>query len=222
MTETELELAALAAPVVTRYRFTVPYDPGDLIPGYVTRDGSVGVAPLRDVYGLAGACFAVNYGQGTTFITAKTGLTAAQPDLDLDIPSGTAILPLSFGIAFGAMTGTANHFFLQYGSSLVGAGTSSAATAGPTPFGSARGTACTARQAYSGSGTAPASPIELFDIDASTAASNGTPYTFTWTPPTLEPIVGPACVVGYGVSTTTALTFKAVLTYAEFPANYFT
>lgn len=190
----------------------------------LSRDGSLRTHTLVQALALAGRVYVVNFGQGTTFVTAKTGLTAAQPDFDLDVPAGTAVIPLALSLSFGAMTGTANHFFAQRGSSVVGAGTSSAATVGPTNANQAAGLAsvCTARQAYSGSGTAPVSPLELFALDDPTAATGSVPLAFAWQPPTLQPLIGPACLVGYGVSTTTALTFKAVLTYAELPASYIT
>lgn len=190
----------------------------------LSRDGSLRTLQLAQTLALAGRVFVVNYGQGTTFVTAKTGLTAAQPDFDLDVPAGTAVIPLSLSLSFGAMTGTVNHFFVQRGSNLVGAGTSSAATVGPTNANQAAAlvSVCAARQAYSVSGTAPSSPLELWALDDPTAATGSVPLAFTWTPQTLYPIVGPGCLVGYGVSTTTALTFKAVLTYAELPAQYVT
>ena len=183
----------------------------------VTRDGSLRVAAIRDALGLSAKVFAANYGQGTTFVTAKTSLTAAQPDFNLDIPNGTAIYLLSIGLSFGAMTGTANHFFVQTGTGLVGNGTSSAATAGPTNMlrPSTFASACTARQAYSGSGTAPANPLEIFSLDDPTAATGSVPLQFLYQSPSLSPLVGPASVSGYGVSTTTALTFKAIVVWAE-------
>lgn len=202
--------------------FDSPDVDGQLATIFATRDGSLRVAELAHTLGLAGRVFAVNYGQGTTFVTAKTGFTAAQPDFDLDIPSGTAVIPLGLFLAFGAMTGTVNHFFVQVAAGLVGAGTSTAATAGPLnmSIGTAIPSLCTARQAYSGNGTAPAAPLEVFAVEDPTAATGSVPLTFEWQPVTFAPIIGPACIVGYGVSTTTALTFKAVLVYAELPAQY--
>lgn len=187
----------------------------------VTRDGALRIAEQRDSLGLFGKVFAANYGQGTTFVTAKTSLTAAQPDFNLDIPNGTAIYLLSIGLSFGAMSGTANHFFVQTGTALVGNGTSSAATAGPTNMirPSTFTSLCTARQAYSGSGTAPANPLEIFALDDPTAATGSVPLQFTYTSPSLTPLVGPASLSGYGVSTTTALTFKAVVVWAEVSAD---
>lgn len=201
-----------------------PRTPGDPTCVYATRSGQLTVAEIGNLLGLQGLAFAVNWGQGTTFVTAKLGpqQTNAQPDLDLDIPTGTAIIPLRFQVAFGAMAGTANHFFLFVGNGVIGAGTSSAATAGPTPFGSGFVSKCTARQAYSGSGTAPGSLIEVFSVEDPTAGTGSVPLVFSWTPPTLLPIIGPASIVGYGISTTTALTFKAQLVYVEVPAQLFT
>lgn len=193
----------------------VPYDGASVL--QLSKDGSLRVAEQRDTLGLFGKVYAANYGQGTTFVTAKTALTAAQPDFNLDIPNGTTIYLLGLNLSFATMAGTANHFFVQTGTSNVGNGTSSAATAGPTNMmrGSPFTSACTARQAYSVSGTAPANPLEIFALDDPTAATGSVPLTFSYVPPSLTPLVGPASVSGYGVSTTTALTFKCVLVWAE-------
>lgn len=190
-------------------------------PLQITRDGSLRIAEQRDTLGLFGKVFAANYGQGTTYVTAKTGLTAAQPDFNLDIPNGVSVYILSIGLSFGAMAGTANHFFVQVGSGNVGNGTSTAATVGPTnmlrtsPFASV----CTARQAYSANGTAPSNPLEIFALDDPTAATGSVPLNFTYVSPSLTPLYGPASISGYGVSTTTALTFKCVLVWAEVPSD---
>jgi len=217
----ELDALLDLAPVGNRYLFQQPESPGDSNSFWSTPDGALGVAEIRNALGLLDVAYIVNYGAATTFVTAKTGLTAAQPDLNLDIPAGTSVILLGFQVAFGAMTGTVNHFWLQFGSSLVGNGTSNAATGGPTSLGTPILSACTARQAYSGSGTAPASPLELFSLEDPTAATGSVPLAFAWNPETLFPIIGPASIQAYGVSTTTALTFKAQLYYAEVPSSYF-
>src|SRR5262245_5286396 len=92
------------------------------------RDGSYIAADWLVAMSLEGRVFQANYGQGTTFITCKTGLTAAQPDTNLDVPAGTTVIPLALHLAVAAMTGTANHIFFQAGGgNVVGNGTSSAA-----------------------------------------------------------------------------------------------
>ena len=199
-----------------------PYQIGNTVaqgatPLQATRDGSLRIAEQRDTLGLFSKVYACNFGQGTTFVTAKTTLTAAQPDFNLDIPNGTAIYLLGMNLVFGAMTGTANHFFVQTGSGNVGNGTSSAATDPPTnmtrgvPFTSL----CTARQAYSANGTAPVNPLEIFAVEDPTAGTGSVPLSFQYVTPSLTPLIGPASISGYGVSTTTALTFKAILVWAE-------
>lgn len=216
MSMNDYELDLIGAAVSDPYQVgNTPYS--GVSPLQLTKDGSIRVAEQRDTLGLFGKVFAANYGQGTTYVTAKTGLTAAQPDFNLDIPNGTAIYILSIGLTFGAMTGTANQFFVQTGSSNVGNGTSAAATDPPTnmlrtsPFASN----CVARQAYSGNGTAPANPMEIYAWNDGQASTGSVPLANTYIPPTLFPLVGPASVSGYGVSTTTALTFKCVLVWAE-------
>lgn len=190
-------------------------------PLQITRDGSLRIAEQRDTLGLFGKVFAANFGQGTTYVTAKTALTAAQPDFNLDIPNGVAAYLLQINLTVGAMTGTANQFFVQVGSSNVGNGTSSAATVGPTNMlrTSAFSSVCTARQAYSGNGTAPVNPLEIWAVNDGQASTGAIPLTFQYVAPSLTPLYGPASISGYGVSTTTALTFKAVVVWAEVAAD---
>lgn len=218
----DAEARALGVEVGFGDAFAIPANPGDLVVPKASRAGAQWTTDVIHELGMLGRVFVVNYGQGTTFVTAKTGLTAAQPDFNLDVPSGVCVLPLSLSLAIGAMTGTANHFFVQVGNTLTGNGTSTAATAGPLNIGPALAATsqCTARQAYSANGTAPGSPRELYALEDPTAGAGSVPLVFSWIPPTFVPIVGPACIAGYGVSTTTALTFKATLIYVELPADF--
>ena len=188
----------------------------------MTRDGSLRTVDIADSMTLGGRSFVVNYGQGTTSVAGKTALTAAQPDFLLDVPSGTAAMIFGLDLVFAAMAGTANHFFVQMGTGNVGTGTSTAASAGPTSLnqGTRLNTVCTARQAFTVNGNAPGNPVELFAIEDVTAATGSVPLAFMWNPVPYPILVGPACLVGYGVSTTTAVQFKAVLTYAELPTEY--
>ncbi len=194
------------------------------------RDGSYIAADWLVAMALEGRIFQVNFGQGTTYVTAKTALTAAQPDLNLDVPQGVVVIPLAFHLTIGALAGTANHFFLQAGQgNVVGNGTSSAATGGPFSVFQGQGpipTGCTARQAYSGNGTAPGSASggslnEFVSWDQIAANGAGSSNVYDWNINFVLPtiITGPGSISGYGVSTTTALQFKAILTYLELPAS---
>lgn len=212
--------SVLAARVGSTGDFTRPGNPSNYTTVAATPDGSLQVVDLIRTLGLQGLVFGINYGQGTTFVSAKTSLTATEPDMVLDVPNGTTIIPLQINLSFATMAGTANHFFVQIGHGTVGSGTSTVATAGPTAFGSGFQSKCVGFQAYSGAGTAPATPIEIFSLDDPTAATGSVPLSFQWTPPSFLPLVGPATIAGYGASTTSAITFKAQIIWAELPSAY--
>lgn len=196
------------------------------------RDGSYIAADWFVALALEGRLFQANFGQGTTAVTCKTALTVAQPDINLDVPAGTTVIPLAFHLGAFAMAGTANHFFVQAGGgNLVGNGTSSAADsltsvfAGQGPF----PTACTARKAYSGSGTAPGtgsnalpgSLVEFISFEQTAASAAGSCNIYDWNINFVCPVIvtGPGSISGYGVSTSTAMQIKAILTYLEVPTD---
>lgn len=196
------------------------------------RDGSYVAADWLVALALEGRIFVANFGQAITAVTCKTGWVPAQPDVNLDIPLGMTVVPLSFHLAVFAMTGTANHFFLQgCTGNVVGNGTSTAADSltnvfqGQGPFASA----CTARKAYTGSGTAPgtgsnANPgtiNEFMSFEQTAVSAAGSANYYDWTNNFVLPsiLTGPASISGYGVSTTTAMQIKGVLAFIEVPTD---
>lgn len=204
--------------------FAIPFAPDDVMGLRGTADGSARTSEILHTLGIAGVTYAANYGQANTYVTGKVvgSFLATEPDLNLDIPAGVCVIPLGLNMSCGAMTGTLNHFFLTVGNGVVGNGTSSAATVPPQPLSPGLGypSKCTARQAYSGAGTAPVLPLEVWSWDVPTTPAATANLSFTWTPVTLAPIVGPASISGYSVATTTAYTFKAQLLWAELPAAW--
>lgn len=196
------------------------------------RDGSAVGADWLVALALEGRVFVANYGQGTTVVACKTGLTAAQPDTNLDIPYGTAVIPLSLHVSMAVMAGTANHIFFQASTgNVVGNGTSSAADSLVNVLqGQGLSSACTARKAYSGSGTAPgtgsnANPgtvSEIVSYEAVVAAAAGVQQYYDWNANFALPsiVIGPGAISGYGVSTGSAASIKVILTFLEFPADW--
>lgn len=196
------------------------------------RDGAQVSADWLVACALEGRIFQANYGQGTTTVTCKTGLTAAQPDTNLDVPFGTSVVPLAIHVAMATMAGTANHIFFQASTgNVVGNGTSSAADSLVCVLqGQGIASACTARKAYSGSGTAPgtgsnANPGTLSEIasyEAVVAAAAGVQQFYDWNVNFLMPsiVIGPGAISGYGVSTGSAAAVKVILTFLEFPSDW--
>jgi hypothetical protein len=194
---------------------------GTLAPCRATRDGTAAEIPWVQMLALEGREFCVNYGQNNTFVTGHAGgPTAGQPDANLDIPAGTVVIPLYLAVFINTVPGTAPIQYLDINGNLTGNGTSSAATAGPfntrlvqAPVGSAT----TARQAYTVTGTAPTTILEVSPLPTP-AANQLTTYNFVQTAPTL-PIQGPASISYYNSATTTGSTFKATLCWIELPAS---
>lgn len=196
------------------------------------RDGSTVSADWLVALALEGRIFVANYGQGTTVVACKTALTAAQPDTNLDIPAGTTVIPLSIHVAMAVMAGTANHIFFQAGTgNVVGNGTSSAADSLVNIFqGQGLQSGCTARKAYSGSGTAPGTGAnslpgtlsEIVSYEAVVAAAAGVQQFYDWNANFALPTIlnGPASISGYGVSTGSAASIKVILTFLEFPTDW--
>ncbi len=197
------------------------------------RDGSFIAADWFVAMALEGRVFTANYGQAVTAVTCKTGFTPAQPDMNLDVPAGTTVIPLAFHLTTFAMAGTVNHFFLQGGSgNVVGNATSTAADSltsiiqGQGPV----ATACTARKAYTVSGTPPGtgsnnlpgSLVEFVSFESPAAAAAGVATYYDWNCNFFLPtiITGPGSVSGYGVSTSTAMQVKGILIYLEVPSDF--
>lgn len=185
-----------------------------------SRDGAIVEIPWQQAAGLEGRIFVANFGQQNTFINGTVNFTNGAPAANIDIPTGTTVIPLFFNVTTGTVAGTAPGHFLEINANTTGNGTSSAVTAGPfnmrlgdQPFASR----ITARQTYTAAGTAPTTIAEVLSGPAPVAGVQLSVNFITALP--ITPIVGPASISYYNFATTTASTFKAQLIWVELPSS---
>src|SRR3990167_7221428 len=63
------------------------------------RDGSLSVAQLAQVMAMEGRVFVVNAGSATAPITmGATSIDTTEPDVDLEVPAGTLVIPLYINV----------------------------------------------------------------------------------------------------------------------------
>ena len=184
-----------------------------------TRDAALVSQDWRFALAMEGRAYVVNYGTPGSVITGATSITAAQPLINLDIPTNTSVIPVMFNITATAASGTVTNLLLRGATNLVGAGTSSGATVTPTNTNQNSGntSACTARQAYSANGTAPTGVFDLFTYNM--LAASASPSSAIWMPVVPMVLVGPASINGYTTATTTAPNIVAQLWYIELPST---
>lgn len=183
----------------------------------LTRDGALFTANWYLALLLEGKVWAASFGSQGSAITGVTSAAPLQPSANLDIPTGTAVIPVSFNLTATAMAGTVTNFRLRGGSGLVGAGTSTAVTPQNMNQNFTTASGCTARQAYSGNGAAQTLTVDLFS--ASALAASGVPATFLWQPQMPMILKGPASINLDSQATTTAPVFYAQLVWIELPST---
>lgn len=172
------------------------------------RDGTLSMADFFLVCALEGVLCHADVGTSTTPITFKTGFTAAQPELAVDIDSGYAIIPVSLQVYLETSAGTINEIVAQASlGTKVGAGTSTAITPRNANTGYSAPAGVTVYSAYSGNGTAPTTPTEFYRSGYPFADATGAPVKkFEWNPANFAPVVikGPGALAVYVGGTTTA------------------
>src|SRR5689334_5470783 len=93
-----------------------------------TKDGAAFGADYWLKLALEGRLFLASVGTLTTPVTFSIGLTALQPSVVVDVPAGTAIIPLYLNVHLEASAGTINEVVFLTSESAIGAGTSTAIT----------------------------------------------------------------------------------------------
>lgn len=147
---------------------------------------------------------------------AKTAYDADQPQLVVDVPSGTSIVPLELLVSLEASAGTLTEVILGCAGALSGSGTSTAVTPANLWIAPSNGTApasrCSSYRQYTGNSTditAESDFIEFYREVYAFADTTGDPIkTFKWSamvspPPVLN---GAASLVLWIVAAGTAPT----------------
>lgn len=193
------------------------------------RDGSMSMADWVFAMTLAGYGHTVSVGTATTVATFKTGYTAAQPEVVIDVPGGAAIIPIYILVSLEDSAGTDNEFVFLTSLTQVGAGTSTAIAA-TTVLNNLNGSAaagfatrCSVYSLYSGNGTAPTGIVEFWRgvypfADATTDPVKRWEWSFRTHPPVI--VTGTGALVGYVGGTGTAPAGYIKVGYIEVPTNF--
>jgi len=186
----------------------------------LTPDGSVFTADWLHALALEGRVFNASVGTATTPITFKTGYTTAQPELAVDVPSGTTIIPIYVGVYLEDSAGTDNEVVMLTSTTAVGAGMSTAITPKSSRTDNPIATNCSVYSAYSGNGTAPTVNAEFFRAGYAFADANTQPpklFEYDVRRAPMQVVVGTGSLVVYVGGTTTAPAGFIKAVWAELP-----
>lgn len=127
-----------------------------------------------------GRVFVANVGTATTPTNwAKTAYDADQPQFVIDVPVGTAIMPLVLKVVQETEAGTLNEVIWSVSDGLIGAGTSTAVTpanARTQVSGAQPASRCSLYSLYTGNGTAPSNGFEFARFSSPFVLSDGDPH----------------------------------------------
>lgn len=183
-----------------------------------TRDGALYTARYALAAALEGKLFSVRLGEATTPTTFRVGYDADQPEIAIDVPTGTAIIPVEIGVYLEDSGGTDTEMVAEASPALTGAGTSTTGTIISNRLNSGQASACTYRYTYSGNGTAPASYVEFWRAGYPFADATGNPAKlFAWLMEHAAPLVlvGPASLLLHISGTGTAPAGYAKVSWIE-------
>lgn len=145
------------------------------------RDGSLSVADFILTHALEGRLFAFNLGTATTPVTFRAGLTVLQPEIVVDVPSGTTIIPVSIDCYLEDSAGTDTEIVASTSTALRGAGTSTAGTSEAMATDQLIATACSVYYTYSANATATSNLVDFWRAGYAFADATGNPAKkFRW------------------------------------------
>ncbi|MFA5377153.1 MAG: hypothetical protein WC455_15485 [Dehalococcoidia bacterium] len=189
-------------------------------------DGSLVTVPWIQSLALEGRIFTANFGSATSPATLDASYAATDPDVSMDIPSGTSIIPLKVAVHFEAY-GTIAVCETYTVCSKTLAAKSAGTQVVPANYntGSAIGSSCLFYTAPTVTDPNTTGSFELFRFlqqNAITQAVNeSTDYQFTWSigdvgfAPVLK---GPSSMTTW--ATSQAATGYIYYVWAEFPSSY--
>jgi len=183
-----------------------------------TPDGSLFTADYVLSKALEGRIFHAILGGFSTPTTFRVAIDEDQPEMVIDVPTGTTIIPISIQAHLEASAGTITEIVALANPALVG-GTATTGTLLSSRLGSGRTSSCVYRYTYSGNGTAPASYIEFWHAGVAFADAVTEPTRmYAWDYRNAAPvvIVGPGALVVHIGATGTAPTGYAQLAFMEF------
>jgi hypothetical protein len=189
-----------------------------------TRDGALYVADYRLMAALEGRIFHTAVGSLTTPTTFRVGIQTLQPELVIDVPTGTAIIPVEIAVHLETLAGTITEIVAMTGTALRGAGTSTAGSALSTRTDRQVSSACNIYYTYSGNATAIAGTLEFWRVGfpwvTATAEGNAImKFEYSLEKNTPQVIVGPGSVSLCVGATGTAPTGYITADWIELPAS---
>lgn len=187
------------------------------------RDGTLSVADFFMVCALEGVMGHADVGSGTTPVTFKTGFTAAQPELAVDVDEGYVLIPACIQVHLEDSAGTDNEIVAQASKGTkIGAGTSTAITTRNANTGLTAPAGVSVYSAYSGNGTAPTTPAEFWRTGYAFADTTVGPVkVWQWSPALYAPVIikGPGALALYVGATTTAPAGYVKCSYVVVPST---
>jgi hypothetical protein len=182
-----------------------------------TRDGAAYSCEYILGKAIEGKLFTAQLGTLTTPVTFRVAADADQPEMTIDVPLGTTIIPVSMRVHLEDSAGTDNEIVVQANPALCGAGTSTAGTVLAHRLNSGLTSACIYRYTYSGNCTLPANVVEFWrDGNAFADSIGGRMYEWNLQSGAPVVLVGPASIVVYIDGTGTAPAGYAKVTWMEF------
>lgn len=185
-----------------------------------TTDGALFTLDWLSALAMEGRVFQASVGSATTPATFKTGYTTAQPEIAIDVPSGTTIIPVRIQVHLEDSAGTDNEIVAVTSSTAVGAGTSTAVTPKSTRTDQPIATGCSVYSLYSGNGTAPTVVNEFWRHGYAFADTTLGPlkvYEYDVRVAPVQMIVGAGSLAVYVGATTTAPAGYIKVVWAEVP-----
>lgn len=188
------------------------------VPQAGTRDGIAYGMDWIISKALEGKLFTAQVGSLTTPTTFRAAIDLDQPELVIDVPSGTTIIPVHVAVYLEDAAGTDNEILAAANPALCGAGTSTAGTILAKRLNGSFASACKFYYTYSGNCTAPANYDEFFRDGNAFVQAAAVKNKFEWTPALSPPpvIVGPGSLVLWIDGTTTAPAGYAKVSWVEF------
>ncbi len=119
-----------------------------------TRDGSPYTIDLFQAFALEGRTFTAALGSASSPSADMDAYNATKPEMILDVPTGTAIIPLQILVKIDTHGATLNETFAVASPTILG-GTGTALTINPVRTDNPMGSQCSALGALSGDATTP-------------------------------------------------------------------
>lgn len=186
------------------------------------RDGTMSFADFVLVSCMEGVMNYVSLGTITTPITFKA-YDADQPELVLDVADGFTMIPVNFQFHIEDSAGTDNEILIHTSKgTLIGAGTSTALTALNANTGYSAAAGVTAYGAYTGNGTVPTTPAEIFRWGYAFADTTVGPVkVINWNWRDQAPVIvkGAGAIACYLSATTTQMAGYVKAAYIVLPST---